>query len=120
MKMLRIELSKHLKTIHPRVYFQQAPAKREYPYLIYNLPNSFDNEQQEVFVLDVDVWDYTDDTTTIEDLSSAVWKALNHHYHIDENIQFSVYRATRLVLEDEDPTFKRRKLIFDLRYISRN
>lgn len=119
MKLLRIELNRLLRTHHSRVYYQQAPTKREYPYLIYNLSNSFDNEQQEVFFLDVDVWDYTSDTTAIEDLAGLLWKVLNKHRHVDDNIQFSIYRSTRLSPEDDDPMFKRRKLIFELRYFDR-
>lgn len=116
---LRIVLNKLLKTYHDRVYHQQAPTKRIYPYVVFNLPNSFDNENQEVFVLDVDVWDYTEDTTALETLSSTLWKALNRYRHLDEDIQFSIYRSTRLPPLDDDPMFKRRKLIFELRYLDR-
>lgn len=117
---LRKVLNSLLKTHHPRVYYQKATDKDQFPYIVYNLPNSFDNEQQEVFNLDVDIWDMDADTTTIETLTGQLWKAFNGYYHIDANIQFTTYRANRLTLEDDDSNIKRRKLIFELRYFDRN
>lgn len=117
---LRKVLNSLLKTHHPRVYYQQATDKAQFPYIVYNLPNSFDNEQQEVFSLDVDIWSMGADTTDIEVLAGRLWKVLNGYYHIDTNIQFTTHRATRLVLEDDNPDIKRRKLIFELRYFDRN
>lgn len=117
---LRKVLNALLKTHHPQVYYQRATDKAVFPYIVYNLPNSFDNEQQEVFNLDIDVWSMGADTTTIETLTGQLWKAFNCYHHIDSNIQFTTYRANRLTLEDDNPDIKRRKLIFELRYFNRN
>lgn len=119
MNELRTALNSLLRLHHPRVYYQNAPNTAKFPYIVYNLPNSFDNEQQEVFNLDVDVWAMGSDTTEIETLSGSLWKDLNGHHHIDANIQFTTYRASRLTLEDDNPDIKRRKLIFELRYLDR-
>lgn len=117
---LRTIMTKLLKTYHPRVYHQSAPKTAEFPYIVFDFPNAFDNEHQEVFAFDVDVWDNKDDTTALELLSSTLWKELNYYRYIDENNQFSIYRDTRLPpLNDEDPSIKRRKLIFQLRYFDR-
>lgn len=116
---LRTQLNKTLKTIHPRVYFQTAPDTATFPYVVYDLPNSFSNEEQEIFNLDVDIWDNNTDTTELETLSSTIWKSLNKYRYIDENIQFSIYRMNRLSLKDDDVRIKRRKLIFQLRYYDR-
>ena len=113
---LRIALDKLLEEFHERVFFQSASKGTQFPYIVYTLPNSFTVEEQEIFVLDVDVWDNKEDTMELETLSSDIWKGLNRYHHYDKNIQFSVYRTNRLPLDDDDPTIKRRKLIFELKY----
>lgn len=116
---LRTALREIIKQYHPRVYYQNAPSTAHYPYIVYNLPNSFDNEQQEVFNLDIDLWNLGAGTTELETLANNLWKVFNNYYHIDPNMQFSIHRANRLSLEDDNPDIKRRKLIFELRYFDR-
>jgi hypothetical protein len=78
------------------------------------------NEQQEIFNLDIDVWDNKVDTMEIETLASAIWKGLNYHRHSDEDIQFSIYRENRLPeLDEKELGLRRRKLIFQLRYFDK-
>ena len=110
-----------LEESHHEVYFEQAPSEAIFPYVVYTFPNSFTVEEQEIFVLDVDIWDDKQDTTALETLASSIWKALNRYLHIDENIQFTIYRSNRLPeLEDDNPAIKRRKLIFELKYYNRS
>jgi protein associated with RNAse G/E len=117
---LRSKIKSKLKTYHDRVYFHKAPAKAQMPYVVFDFPNSFDNEQQEIFNLDVDIWDDKDDTTALETLASSLWKGLNYYRYTDADIQFSIYRENRLpTLDEEEINIKRRKLIFSLRYFDR-
>ncbi|MBS4191191.1 hypothetical protein KHA94_13460 [Bacillus sp. FJAT-49705] len=120
MIILRKKLMKLLKLYHPQVYFQKVPHTAQFPYIVFNLPNAYSNEQQEVFNLDVDIWDNRSDTSELESLASKLWKELNYYKHTDDHIQFSIYRENRLPSLDEDDTnIKRRKLIFQLRYFDR-
>src|SRR5690625_1362610 len=98
---LRTAINAILKTKHNNIYYHQAPNEKPFPYIIYNFPNSFDNENQEVFNLDIDIWDYSESTVAVETLSSELWRLFNRYHYIDDNIQFSVYRMNRLVLEDD-------------------
>jgi len=117
---LRNAIMKKLKEFHPVAYSEQAPKKANFPYVVYSFPNSFSKEGQEVFILDIDIWDNQEDTTALETLASSVWKGLNRLHYIDENIQFSIYQSSRLPeLEDDNPAIKRRKLIFELKYFER-
>lgn len=117
---LRTRLNILLKTIHPRVHFNVAPDTTAFPYIVYDLPNSLTNEEQEVFVLDVDIWDNTTDTTAIETLAEQVWSTLHKYRYLDSDIQFSIYRMNRLTLTDDDTRIRRRKLMFEVRYFDRN
>lgn len=128
---LRTVLTSLLKEFHPdtlgdngemksRVHFQKTKEGTPFPYIIYNLPNSIDSDQQEIFNFDVDIWDNQEDTTYLETLADTIWKKLNHYRYMDDEIQFSIYRENRLPpLEDADPSINRRKLIFQLRYFDR-
>lgn len=116
---LRDQLDILLESIHPRVYSENSTDNTDFPYLTYNLPNSFQNGVQEIFNLDVDIWSRGADTTELEALTRKVEKGLNMYKYIDENIQFSIYKRNRLNVTDDDKRIKRRKLIFELRYYDR-
>jgi|SRR5690625_949663 len=116
---LRKEIKSSLQTICDRVYYQNA-TKKEFPFIVYDFPNSFMDGGVEVFNLDVDVWDNKNDTTEIETLASKIWKLYNCYYHIDKFIQFRIYRDNRLPpLDEKEKNIKRRKLVFQLRYLNR-
>lgn len=127
---LRSELNKILKSIHPnvtidgrsksRVYFQHANEDAPFPYIVYDLPQSYFDNDLEIFNLDIDVWDDKVDTTELETLSQTIWDMLNKYYHIDENMQFTIYRQNRLTIEDDDPRIRRRTLIFNIKYYDRS
>ncbi|HSH24600.1 MAG TPA: hypothetical protein VLA13_03575 [Massilibacterium sp.] len=109
-----------LRTFHDRNYYQKAPKDAVFPYIVYDFPNSFMDKEQEIFNLDVDVWDNKDDTTELETIASNIWKGLNRYRYFDDNIQFSIYRENRLPpLDEDEKNIKRRKLIFQVRYFDR-
>jgi hypothetical protein len=68
-----------LKTAHPRIWFQRAPKNAQFPYVTFDLPNSYDDGSVESFVLDVDGWDMpaNGDSTDLETMMGAVDGALN-------------------------------------------
>lgn len=117
---LRKATIKELKKNHSNVYFHQAPKDAAYPYVVQSFPNSFVDEDQEIFNMDIDIYDDKDDTTELETISSDIWRAFKKFHYIDENIQFSIHRMNRLPPLDEDEKhLKRRKLIFEVRYFDR-
>lgn len=117
---LRSQLTSLLKLYHPQVHYQTAPSTATFPYIVLNLPNSFTNEEQEIFSLDIDLWDNKADTTVLETLASKLWKELNHYRYSDDEIQFSIYRENRIPeLDETEIGIRRRKLIFQLRYFDK-
>ena len=117
---LRKVIVRELRKHHDKVYYHKAPADIEFPYIVYDFPNSFMNDDQEVFNFDVDVWDNRNDTTELETLASNIWREFNRYRYVDDNIQLSIYRENRLPpLDEQEKNIKRRKLIFQLRYFDR-
>lgn len=122
---LRKVIQSTLKAIHPnvivggisksRVHFQDAPADSPYPYLVYDLPNSNDDGLMERFVMDVDGWDDSTDTTAIETLMSNVDQGLHRKVVVVEDIALIFYRENRIPLLDDDPRIRRRKYVYQVR-----
>lgn len=116
---LRSVLEQELLHIHPRVYHQRS-VKDKFPYVLYNLSPGFVLDDQEVFDLDIDIWDNKDDTTDLETLASEIWNQFNRYRYLDENIQFSIYRGSRSpLIDNKERNIKQRQLIFQLRYFDR-
>jgi len=112
---LRKIIVRKLRKHHEQVHYQNASKDATFPYIVYDFPNSFTEGEQEIFNLDVDIWDNRDDTTELETIASNVWKAFNRYRYLDENIQFSIYRDSRLPpLDEKEKNIKRRKINYDL------
>lgn len=118
---LRKQLTTLLKLYHPHVYFQNAADSALFPYVVLNLPNSFTLQEQEIFTMDVDIWDNKTDTTALETLAADLWKGLHNYKYSDGFIQFSLYRENRISeLDEKEMGIRRRKLMFQLRYFDRS
>jgi hypothetical protein len=116
---LRKAINTALKTVHPRVYFQAAPDDAIFPYLVYDLPNSVDDGYLEQFVLDVDGWDTTTDTTVLETLMDNMNKSLDGMTSTVDGLIMSFYLDNRLSLLDDDPRIRRRKYTYQVRTYQR-
>jgi hypothetical protein len=112
---LRKAILSYLKGKHPRVYFQDAPETATFPYLVYDLPNSSDDGSLERFVMDIDGWDDSKDTTALETLMDSVDKELHRKSVMLQNMAVTFYRENRLSLTDDDPRIRRRKYIYQIR-----
>lgn len=117
---LRISLISFLKTLYPRVYFQQAPENAVFPYLVFDIPNIFDDgEGQEIATVDVDAWDVATDTTALEVLMTSVNAELNKMVLTSGNMTAAFYLDTKIPLTDDDPRIKRRKYIYQAKLFRR-
>ena len=116
---LRSAIVNELKKVNSRVFYQHAGSSTQLPYIVYNfLPSRMVDEGTEVFLMDVDVWDNKTDTTAIETIAQQIWSKFNRFTYLDDVIYFSAYRDNRFPpLEDDDPSIRRRKMTFEIRYL---
>lgn len=120
---LRTQLQAFLKTLHQRVYFQLAPDTAQFPYLVFDFPNSFsDGEGMEIITVDIDGWDKPADGSTLalETLMQTINENLNKKSIVTENIAVTFYLENRLPLQDDDKSIKRRKYIYQARLFERS
>jgi len=123
MKYLRELLHQHLKSIHSRVYFQDAPDNAQFPYLVYDFTQiTNDGEEFETVALDIDGWDMPagGDTTAFETLMQTVNDALNKKTLTVEGLAVTFYLDRKIPLRDDNPGIKRRKYIYEARLFGRS
>jgi len=123
MKNLRKLLHLYLKSINPRVYFQEAPDDAQFPYLTYDFTQiTNDGEEFETVALDVDGWDMPagGDTTALENLMESVNDALNKKTLTAEGLAVTFYLDRKIPLLDDNKNIRRRKYIYEARLFGRS
>ncbi|MEK3855938.1 hypothetical protein [Cytobacillus sp. FSL H8-0458] len=127
---LRKVIRTYLKSVHPTVYFQNAPEDASFPYIVYDFPNlNSDGEVQSIVVVDIDGWDRPSngDTIPLEILMEKIDgdgdllkpSGLNKNTLTADNIAVSFYLDTKLPLVDDDPLIKRRKYVYQARLFNK-
>lgn len=123
MKNLRELIHPFLKSIHPRVYFQDAPDNAQFPYLVYDFTQiTNDGEEFETVAVDVDGWDMPSDgdTTALEILMQTVNDALNKKTLTAEGLAVTFYLDRKIPLLDDNKNIRRRKYIYEARLFGRS
>lgn len=123
MKYLRELLHPYLKSIHPRVYFQDAPDNAQFPYLVYDFTQIInDGEEFETVAVDIDGWDMPagGDTTALETLMQTVNDVLNKKTLTAENLAVTFYLDRKIPLLDDNKNIRRRKYIYEARLFGRS
>lgn len=127
----RTILLDYLKKFHPRIYFQDAPANAEYPYIVFDISSiTADGEGSELAAVDVDGWDMpaNGDTTGIETLMETINgngdienpTGLNKKTLTAENLTATFYLDRKIPLKDDDKRIKHRKYIYEARLFGRS
>ncbi len=131
MKNLRELIHPFLKSIHPRVYFQDAPDNAQFPYLVYDFTQiTDDGEGFETVAVDVDGWDMPEngDTTALETLMETVNgngdaenpTGLNKKTLTAEGLAVTFYLDRKIPLRDDNKDIRRRKYIYEARLFGRS
>ena len=112
---LRRALHPHLRSIHPRAYFQRAPDTAQFPYLVYRMEIRDDGEAFKLITLDIDGWDRPEvagDTTEIENLMVAVNAGMNKATLTTDTLAVA-HLDRKIPPLDDDPRTLRRKYIYE-------
>ena len=114
---LRSAIGAFLGTVNPEVHFEEAPDNSPFPYLVYDLPNSFNDGTMENVVLEIDGWDAPDkgDTSTLELMMESVNTGLNRTVIRNGGYAFVCYLDNRMNLRDDEPRIRRRKYRYQVR-----
>lgn len=113
-------LLEFLESIHPQVFFKNAPKKVEPPYIVFNFPNTInEGEYHKVITVDIDGWD-TSDNIALETLMENINKALDKKTLTAEGLAVTFYLDTILSLDEDDPRIKRWKYIYQARLFERS
>lgn len=127
-----------IKSVHPRVWYEKAPDRAAFPYLVYLLQNAVNRPGLEQFLLDVDGWDApaNGSTAALETLMADVDQRLHKRvvsltsdgsfvapYQYSgsgaDKLSFVIYRDRHFPLEDDDKRIRRRKYIYEVRTFER-
>ena len=111
---LRTELQRLLKTVTTNVHYDIAPSATSFPYLVYEISELTSNYGKTLMELEINVFDYGDDTNNVEIIADELQDKLHKNYFINDKIQFVVYRGLRGKVEENDKQIIRRRLTFEI------
>lgn len=115
---LRKLLQAYLPTLHPRVYYTEAPVDAQTPYIVYSFQASFTgDESTETMLIDIEGWDIPvgGDSTVIEELMETIkgdGSLISDPTGLDEKtlsntkITANFRFESRLTVPDEDKAIK--------------
>lgn len=112
---LRKVIQSNLSSVAERVYFEIAPAKATFPYIVYDLSSTnYGNSPRDDVMLIIDIWDKSSDTSVIERLTDTIETLLNNLNNPTPTVLPTFYLENRQSIQDEDKSIKRRQLRFEV------
>jgi len=120
---LRTAIQKFISDIHERTSHEDSTFDEVFPYITYSLNSvSSKDENQELFVLEVDGWDKSDDSTTIEALMELIDgdgelvqpTGLNKAVLTTSKIIAIVTRDLRYTVPDSQKAIKHKRYVYSI------
>lgn len=113
-EVLRTAIQAKLKTLASNVYYTIASDTTATPYVVYELSELTYNDGKTTYQMEMNIQDYGKDTSTVEDLTDDIQRALNKWFYMDGYIEFMCYKGSRQRVEEEDKQIIRRRLLFEI------
>lgn len=132
MREIRNLIRNYLKSLYPRVYYQEAPSNAEYPHIVFELGDGIDDgEGHQLIPVDIDGWDKPNkfgDNTALDDLMDLINgnsdfenpTGLNKRTLTTDDFVVSFYLDRKIPLIDDDRRIKRRKYVYEARLFERS
>ena len=111
---LRTVIKTLLDPFCPDVAYGDASDGNKYPRVAFELRELGNDYKRVLIDLEVNVIDRGFSEAWVENTADAVQSALDKHYHIDGDIQFTCYAGKRIPVREDDKTIKRRQLSFEI------
>jgi len=111
---LRKQITGVLQTVTSDVYYQTAPETADFPYIVYDLTSVNLYGEYNTAMLDVDIWDYGDNSYQVETLLAVLRNALKGKTIHTDDFSAALYGETVLSLSDPDPKTRRRRASYQI------
>jgi len=109
-----------LKTVTPNVFYEVGQTKKMYPHIIFEFSSiDLGDFNRQDYILDVDVWDKSEDTTAVEDLCDSIEELFNNANLPQETILPTFFRIDRKRIPDEDIQIRHRLIRFQIQNYNR-
>lgn len=97
------------------VFADQARSDATFPYMTYKLSTLGEADViSETLVLEINIWDETDDTIELEQKAEEIKRLFHRHKYIGDGFSFWSHLMNRTPIEDPNPAIKRRQLRFEI------
>lgn len=104
-----------LSEVCPRVYYENAHDKAEYPYIVYELNNIDLNKiERDDLIMTVDVWDKDSTPKEVERISDTIEDIFNAANIPSETVLPTFYRISRQTIYDADKSIRHKQLKFQI------
>lgn len=114
---LRTQLKSILRESCANTCYQETKSPKEYPYVIFDLSEIQQSCGRTQYKLEVNC--VCKNNADAESLADNIQDTLDQYSYMNKKIAFYIYRNQRNTVYEEDKTIKRRRLIFELYFYSR-
>lgn len=109
-----------LETLDVSVYHEIAIDTAMYPHIVFSFERiELGDLSRQDYVLDVDLWDKTEDTTVVDDLADSVENLLQAENLPQDNVLPTFYLIDRKNILDPDKNIKHRLVRFQIQNYER-
>ena len=108
---LRKDIQALLKEVLEKVYYRRASLRKMYPHVIFTIEDIFQAK-----VLNIDIWDKSEDTIRIEELADSIEKLKDTVVNNKNHSFILYYNEDRKWIDDDDKSLLRINMTFEIRY----
>jgi len=106
-----------LKEVCENVYFEKSFEKL-YPYIVYELSETQSEAGRTQYKFEVNCID-KGTATAVDEIADRVQDMFNEGSYQNEKVSFYSYKSQRQTVYEEDKSIRRRRLIFELYFYSK-